>query len=51
MRVDIAQSRNRTVGAAHVGAVDDDLVTGEELERVACFLVRAGQPAEGHIIT
>ena len=49
--VHVGQAGHGSVRARHVGTVDDDLVAGEELERVTGSLVRAAQPAEGHVIS
>ena len=48
--VDVRKAGNGAVCTAHVGAVDDDLVTGENLQRMAGVLVFEAEPAEGDVI-
>ena len=48
--LDVGEARDGAVGAAEVGAVDDDLVTGEDGHRVTVLLVLLDEVAEADVI-
>ena len=49
--LNISETRDGTIGATEVSAVDDDLVTGEDAHRMAVLLVLLNEVAERDVIT
>ena len=49
--LNVGETRNGTVGATEVGAVDNNLVTGEDAHRMAVLLVLLNEVAERDVIT
>ena len=50
MGIDVCQARDGAVGAGHVRAVDDDLMAGEHLQRVAGVFVLEAEPTERDVV-
>ena len=48
--LNVSETRDRTVGATEVSAVDNDLVTGEDAHRMAVLLVLLNEVAERDVI-
>ena len=49
--LNVSETRDRTVGATKVSAVDNNLVTGEDAHRMAVLLVLLNEVAERDVIT
>ena len=48
--LDVCQTRDGSVGAAQVSAINNNLVTGQQRQRVTKLLVLLHQVAEGHVV-